>query len=477
MRSEAFGRLIAGPVGSGKTTASIIELTRRMKQQMPAYKDPLFPAAPRRFTRYAIIRQTLKQLKDTVLKDVLSRYSLIADWRVSESTLYFREGDVHSEWLFVPLDEPEDKKRLLSTNLTAAFINECVEIDLDLLSDIAGRCGRFPNEELGVPSWKGIICDTNMPVLGSPWAKFIQRGLQGLVPEWAMFKQPGGRDLTAENLPHLEQTPETILLSEYDPRRVATGRKYYERLVASATNLDYVRRYVDAEFGHDPSGSAVYGESFEYSRHVRDYIEPVDDRMLIIGQDFGRNPSTTICQYTARGVLLVLGEIASYDIGLNQHVQERLKPLLATPRYYGRRFIIVGDPAGNSRSTLFEINEFDLLRNLGLPSIPAVSNDPDRRISSVEAMLLKHNGILIDESQCPVLVEGLNGMYRYPKNKLDISKPNPEKDTPWSHTQDALQYACMTATNPEAYNFAFAQTRSFIRTRARKVIPSSRAWT
>src|SRR5271157_4193339 len=193
MLSESFGRLIAGPVGSGKTTGAIVELTRRMKEQMPAYKDPLFPAAPRRFTRFAIIRQTLKQLKDTVLKDVLSRFSLVADWRVSESTLYFREGDVHSEWLFVPLDEPEDKKRLLSTNLTAAFINECIEIDLDLLSDIAGRCGRYPNEEFGVPTWRGIICDTNMPVRGTPWAKFIQRGLQGLVPEWAMFLQPGGR--------------------------------------------------------------------------------------------------------------------------------------------------------------------------------------------------------------------------------------------------------------------------------------------
>lgn len=477
MQSDSFGRLIAGPVGSGKTTGAIVELTRRMKQQMPAFKDQLSPAAPRRFTRYAIIRQTLKQLKDTVLKDVLSRYSLIADWRVSESTLYFREGDIHSEWLFVPLDEPEDKKRLLSTNLTAALVNECIEIDLDLLSDIAGRCGRYPNEELGVPSWRGIICDTNMPVRGTPWAKFIQRGLNGEVPEWQMWKQPGGRELDAENLSHLEQTPDTIILPEYDPRRSTQGRKYYERLVASATNSDYVLRYVDAEFGRDPSGSAVYGESFDYHYHVRPTLEPVDDRMLIIGQDFGRNPATIITQLTARGCLLVLAEIASYDIGLHQHVNERLKPLLGTPRFLGRRFIIVGDPAGNSRSTLFEMNEFDLLKNLGLPSVPAISNDPDRRIGSVESQLLKRNGLLIDESACPVLVEGINGMYRYPKNKLDISKSNPEKDTPWSHSQDALQYACMTATNPEAYNFAFTRTRSFTRTRTRAPTFTSRAWT
>jgi hypothetical protein len=488
MQSQAFGRLLAGPVGSGKTTGAIVDLTKHMKQQMPAFNDPIRPNNPRRFTRYAIIRQTLKQLKDTVLKDVLSRYALIADWRVSESTLYFREGDIHSEWIFVPLDEPEDKKRLLSTNLTAAFVNECIEIDLDLLSDIAGRCGRYPNEELGVPSWKGIICDTNMPSENTEWANFIKRGQLGLVPEWEIFRQPGGRTFNAENLEHLEQTPDTVLLSEspgvISPKnttgkpdlevRREQGRKYYSRLVTTGTP-DYIRRYVDAEFGTDPSGSAVYGESFEYSRHVTQNIELVDDRLLIIGQDFGRNPAAIITQYTSRGILLVLKEVASYGMGLHQHIQENLKPVLATPRFAGRRFIIVGDPAGIARSSLFEINEFALLANLGMPAVPAVSNDPDTRIGSVEAKFLMSKSVLIDENECPVLIEGLNGAYRYPKNKAGVDKPNPEKDTPWSHVQDALQYACMTATNPGAYAFAYSHTRL----RQRRIHPkfNSQAWT
>lgn len=474
MQSESFGRLAVGPVGSGKTTSAIVELSRRMKQQMPAYVDPVRPHTPRRFTRYAIIRQTLKQLKDTVLKDILSRYALVADWRVSESTLYFREGDVHSEWMFVPLDEPEDKKRLLSTNLTAAYVNECIEIDLGLLSDIAGRCGRYPNEELGVPTWKGIICDTNMPLENTDWAKFIKRGLANEIPEWQMFRQPGGRHPDAENLEHLEQTPDTILLPESDPRRREQGRKYYERLVATGT-VDYIRRYVDCEFGLDPSGSAVYGESFEYARHVRRNVEPVDERMLFIGQDFGRNPGCVITQLTGRGELLVLAEIASYGIGLHQHIQERLKPILATPRFVGRRFIIVGDPAGIARSSLFEINEFDLMKQLGMPCIPAPTNDPDRRIGSVDAKLLSARSILIDEDECPILIEGLNGSYRYPKNKEGVDKPRPEKGTPWSHVQDALQYACMVATNPAAYAYAFSNTK--VHTQPRRANFNSKAWT
>jgi hypothetical protein len=480
MQSDSFGRLLCGPVGSGKTTGALVDLTRRMKTQMPAFKDPLRPFNPRRFTRYAIIRQTLKQLKDTVLKDVLARYALIADWRVSESTLYFREGDIHSEWLFVPLDEPEDKKRLLSTNLTGAFINECIEIDIDLLSDIAGRCGRYPNDELGVPSWKGILADTNMPVEQSPWAKFIKRGLIGEVPEWEVFKQPGGREPDAENLEHLEQTPDTILLPESHPLRKQQGRKYYERLVATGTP-DYIRRYVDADFGRDPGGSAVFGESFKYEFHVRESLNPIDDRMLFIGQDFGRNPGAVITQLTHKGQLLVLKEIASSSIGLHQHVEERLKPVLSSSRFSGKRFVIVGDPAGVARSSLFELNEFNLLHNLGLPAVPAVSNDIDRRLSSVESYFLRNirgeAAILIDEGECPLLVEGLHGAYRYPRNKNDVDRPNPEKDTPWSHVQDALQYACMTAGSSAAYAQAYSYTKTARDRKPRRAAFNSKAWT
>jgi len=67
MKSEAFMRLIAGPVGSGKTTACLFELFRRACEQKAA-PDGL------RHTRFAIVRSTLKQLKDTILKDVIDYF-------------------------------------------------------------------------------------------------------------------------------------------------------------------------------------------------------------------------------------------------------------------------------------------------------------------------------------------------------------------------------------------------------------------
>src|SRR5262245_52907378 len=125
MNSDAFFRLIAGPVGSGKTTGLIFELMRRALMQGSSLDGY-------RYTRFALLRQTLQQLKQTVLKDISHWFSGIAHWKVSESTIYFNFGDVRSEWILLPLEEPEDRRRLLSMNLTGALVSECIEIDRDL---------------------------------------------------------------------------------------------------------------------------------------------------------------------------------------------------------------------------------------------------------------------------------------------------------------------------------------------------------
>src|SRR5882757_3649251 len=97
MKSQAFGRIAAGPVGSGKTTACIIEVLRRAMAQAKAPDGY-------RYTRFAFVRQTLKQLKDTVLKDMQNWLQGISQWKVSEGVLHVEFGDVRSEWVFLPLE-------------------------------------------------------------------------------------------------------------------------------------------------------------------------------------------------------------------------------------------------------------------------------------------------------------------------------------------------------------------------------------
>ena len=436
MKSESFGRLIAGPVGSGKTTACIFELFRRALEQEPA-PDGI------RYTRFAVVRQTLKQLKDTVLRDIQDWLKQVASFKVSDNTIYIQFGDVKSEWLLIPLDNPEDQARLLSLQLTGAWMSESIEMDVGLISPLAGRCGRYPGATLGGCTWHGIIADTNMPSEGSPWHKFMTEP----VPDWTVHIQPGGMSDEAENLEWLTQTPETLKLPVNDERRRAQGRKYYERFIRS-NSASWCERYVHARFGADPSGTAVFRESFKQQWHVTEELEPVSGWPLLVGLDFGRDPCAIICQPDHRGRLLVLEEIIAEDIGLELQLQRAIKPALMQDRYLGKSVYIVGDPAGKQRSTLYEETSFDLIKRNGLLAFPAPTNDVDKRINAVESWLLGSRdggpALLIDRERCPTLIRALNGGYRYGKTRAGLRKPSPDKNE-YSHIADAFQYACVAA--------------------------------
>lgn len=434
MKSEAFGRLIGGPVGSGKTTACIFELFRRALEQAPAPDG-------KRYTRFAVVRQTLQALKATVLKDITQWLGAVATYKVSDSTVYVEFGDVRSEWLLIPLDDPEDQRRLLSMQLTGAWISEAIEVDVNLVSPLSGRCGRYPGANLGGATWFGIIADTNMPTENTPWHKFMTEPS----PDWHVFTQPGGMTAFAENLQWLLQTPATLALAEDDPVRLAQGRKYYERFIRS-NSPDWCLRYVHAQYGNDPSGTAVFRESFKSAWHVVDELEPVSSYPLIVGLDFGRDPCAVICQADHRGRLLVLEELIAEDIGLELQLTRVIKPTLLSDRYITRPNYIVGDPAGTQRSTLYEETSYDLIQREGLRAYPAPTNDIDRRISAVEALLLGARdagpALLIDRKRCPKIVQALNGGYRYAKTRDGRRKPTPDKNE-YSHVMDALQYACL----------------------------------
>lgn len=439
MKSNAFMRLIGGPVGSGKTTACIFELFRRACEQSPA-PDGF------RYTRFAIVRQTLQQLKSTVLKDIMAWFGPVAYLKVQDNTVFIEVGDVKSEWLLIPLENVEDQRRLLSSQLTGAWLSEAIEIDVDLVPALAGRCGRYPSAGRGVPTWFGLIADTNLPPIGSPWHKFMDLETP---PDWQIFIQPGGLDQHAENLNWLAQTEETIKLPIDDPARLAQGRTYYERL-SRGNNPDWIKRYVHAQYGDDPSGTAVFRESFKQSFHVVDEVLPVFGHPIVVGQDFGRDPCAVLTQLDHKGRLLVLGEVVVEDMGLQQMLNVGLRPLLAHERYSGRPAVLIGDPAGASKSTLYEETSFDLIKRNGFMGFPAPTNDIDARLRSVEAFLLGQRdggpAVIIDRQRCPMLIRALSGGYRYGKNAHGVKKPTPDKTGPgakYTHVADAFQYACL----------------------------------
>jgi len=417
MLSDGFVRIIMGPVGSGKSTACLMEILRRAIEQRKG------PDGVRR-TRWVITRQTLIQMRMTILADMLSWFRAIATYKVSEQLVTLSFADVHCEIYLIPLEEEEDQRRLLSTQLTGCFINEAIEISPDFVSAIAGRCGRFPSKADGGPTWHGIIADTNCPVIGSDWWKLFEEDRPF---DWQLFHQPSGLSVEAENVENLP-----------------VG--YYDRL-AKNPNKAWVQRYVFSEYGEDPSGSAVFGKSFKRSFHTVDHLEPVSGFPILIGQDFGRAPCSLLVQPDHLGRLLVLEEVVAEDIGLETHVGRSLKPALYQERYLGKSFAAVGDPSGVSKGHMLEETSFDVLRRLGIPAFQAPTNNIDPRLGAVETLLLQQRdggpALVIDRERCPMLVRAMNGAYRYGKTKQGVVKPLPEKLHPWSDLCDCLQYACL----------------------------------
>lgn len=468
MQSQAFVRVILGPVGSGKSTGCLMEILRRAREQEPASDDGI------RHTRFAIVRQTLQQIKTTVLKEFYTWASPITEYKVSESTIYIRFADIDCEVHLIPLEDEKDQRRLLSLQLTGAWVNEFPEISPDIIPSLIGRIGRYPSAAQGGATWSGIVMDGNFPNEGGDWHKILELGRP---PDWDVWKQPGGMEPNAENLNWLVQTGDTLRLPLNHPDRLAQGRKYYERLVMNNSET-WVRRYVHAQYGDDPSGAAVFRESFKREFHVRQELMPVVGHSLIVGQDFGRNPWGIIGQLDHHGRLLVLEEVEAEDMGLEIYCSRILRPRLTRPEYLGKSIAIVGDPSGIAKGNIWEETSFDALKRLGFSAFPAPTNDLDPRLRAVESFLLGARmggpAILINGPRCPTLVAGFAGGYRYANMKSGQRRPAPEKNR-FSHPHDSLQYLCLAAHGGMITNH-IAQR---LRPRATPQIPtfSPAAWT
>jgi hypothetical protein len=293
-----------------------------------------------------------------------------------------------------------------------------------------------------------------MPVEMSPWFTFMEN----MPPDWQKWVQPSGIAPEAENLQWLVQTDQTIALPENHPVRLARGREYYTRLISMyGENSDWVKRYVYAQYGDDPSGAAVFKNTFKANFHVVDETLLIPGYPLLVAQDFGRNPWSLICQPDHMGRLIVHEEVPGINVGLEKHVQESLRPRLMQSKYLGLRTALVGDPSGVAKGTIAEESCFDALKRFGFAAFPAPTNDIEPRLRAVEALLGRQtNGgptLIINRAGCPWLVRAMSGGYRFAKTKQGgIMKATPDKDygadfngikVAFSHVCDDLQYAAL----------------------------------
>lgn len=422
MLSGQFARFVIGPLGSGKTAGMIIELTRRMREQAPDSQGV-------RPTRFAVVRNTLQQLRQTVLPDILTWLGPIAQFKFTDSTIYFNflldDGTrVKSEWLLIPLDTPEDQKRLLSLQLTGAWLAEFRELPFSICAAVMGRVGRYPSPAVVKPTWQGVIGESNPFSEGSEWYENL---VLTKPANWEFLRQPGGLAPEAENRENLPD-------------------EYYERLTGSA---EWKKVHIDADYGDDLSGQAVFRASFSPAAHISDTRLLVNPhRPVMVGLDFGRTPTALLTQVDAVGRLIVFDELLSVDMGLHKFISTLLLPMLHTEKYGSRRVFVVADPAGRFKDQQGELSLFDVIQKYGIIAYPAPTNDIGRRLNAVEELLTQRRGdsataLLIDREGCPMLCRAMQRDYKYARKQSGAIDDKPDKTHPWSDLADALQYAAL----------------------------------
>ena len=415
---QAFVRGVMGPVGSGKSTACAWEMFRRLREQTPG------PDGIRR-SRWAVVRNTYRELTDTTLNTWRDWFEHVGQWNNQDMTHRIKFADVEAEIMFRALDRPQDVKKLLSLELTGARVNEAREVPRAVIDMLQGRVGRYPAKREGGPTWFGVILATNPPANDHWWYRlFEEQAPKG----WRIFKQPSGRKPKAENVDNLPDG-------------------YYERLEAGKDN-EWIRVYVDGEYGFITEGRPVYPEFRDHLHVAPAPLETLSGEPVYVGIDFGLTPAAVFGQRDNRGRWRWIHELVTEDMGAVRF-GELLQNEMAG-RFQGCAFEIWGDPAGEQRAQTDERTPFQILRARGLKARPAPSNDFTLRRESVAVPLSRlvdgEPGLLISPS-CTTLRKAMGGGYAY--KRIQVSGDERFHDKPdknqYSHVAEAAQYLMLGA--------------------------------
>lgn len=449
MLDEQYVRVLAGPVGGGKSVTCVHELVRLACGQAPNAKGV-------RKTRAVIVRNTADQLALTTRKTVFDWLppGEAGIWKAVEKTFILKarlpDGtEVESEWLFIALDTPDDVRKALSLETTFLWGNEARELHPDVVDGLLGRLNRYPSMKDGGPTRSCALFDTNMPDEDTWW----HDKMENPPSNWAVYLQPAAILKPAKYVELYNEEAEEILLDKDGEEWVVNPgadnydhlpKQYYPNLIPGKTE-DWLRVYLRSEYGRSLSGTPVYEKTFTYDFHVAPeplkYIKG-ENYPIIIGVDFGRTPAAVFKQRDARGRVITLGELTAENMGIETFVRTRLNPYIAN-NLAGGTFLCAPDPAGFAKQQLNEMTLVDVLKKEGFKCVRPPTNNPELRIQAVERLLnqqLEGKAMYLIDKSCETLIKGFRYGYRYKIKKNGELEDRPDKNE-FSHVHDANQYA------------------------------------
>lgn len=465
-RDWSFVTIIRGPWASGKSTICIAKMYQAAHLQAPDRRGV-------RRTRWAVVRNTYPDLQETTVKTWLEWFpeSVYGPMRRARPFQHIirvpglpdgagRATTVEMEVIFIALDDDEDRKKLLSMELTGAWINEAREISKPIIDDIIGRTGRFPPKRDGGHSWAGVFMDTNAPA-ETHWLPIMMG--ESLAPDdmsedereglskpddWHYFVQPGAllelRDAQGRHLSWKEDPAAENIAN------LTEGYAYYFKR-AGGKPLSWVRVNFCNKLGTLQSGKPVW-PTFDREKHVAASVIPFEPALhLYVGLDqTGRNPAAIFGQVNG-GRWRIISELVGKDVSreafaplLKRHIAKLVAPAGLTiadvaMSIYRDPHDQRDDSEGRTASMIY--------RQHGLMLIPAPGGNAVKTRTEVIEVLFDNGKITISPN-CTRFIAAAEGGYRFRKLKVsggDFYEDEPDKRNGHADIADAAQYLALGA--------------------------------
>lgn len=449
--------IIQGPIGSGTSTCSCHKIWAISCEQAADFDGV-------RRTRWLIVRNSYRELRKTTLKTWLEWFpeNIWGELTRSEPMTHHLKrphpsGDgttVDCEVIFLAIDNADQAEQVAASfEITGFFMNEGQFQDKEVVNELLSRCGRYPSMRNGPgATWYGGFIDLNAPTEGH-WIPFM-RGDMPLPPEWddeqkAEFEIPKDEKTGREVWRFFIQPPGLIERrldgkTVYEPNPDAENQRHLKKpylVQVRGKKKEWINRRVMNKVGLYMDGKAVYPDFSEGDHVSLKEIQPIDGIPIIVGLDFGREPSAVFCQ-CINGRWSVLSELPGSNEGASKFAP-RVKRHLAQ-HYPGFKVEFWGDPRGADKGQSDESTAYDIFMANGMRVLPATTdNNVEMRRSAVDAVLNRRNGLSISFG-CRVLKTGLAGGYHYPKIKglSGVYQERPRKNV-YSHTVEAFENAIL----------------------------------
>jgi hypothetical protein len=453
LQDKSFVRGIMGPVGSGKSYACAAEIMLKAVSQVPSPRDGI------KYSRFVVVRNSYPELRTTTIKtwQELFPENIWGPFRWSPPLTHHiklpsrdNAPGIDCEVIFLALDQPKDVRKLLSMELTGAWVNEARELPKAVIDGLTHRVGRYPTlSDGGASPWRGIIMDTNPMDDDHWWYRLAEKEKMVGKYKWKFFRQPGAvEEYTTADLPENPEANGFVfsantwwLTNPSAENRNNLPAGYYEQTLLGK-NTDWIRCYAQGLYTYVQEGKPVMNE-YDDSIMSEDHLEADISVPIQVGIDFGLTPAAIFGQKLTNGRWVILHELVTFDMGL-ERFGNMLKSTLATkfPKF---EVLVWGDPAGMARDQIYEVTSFDHLKSIGLLARPTASNDFRVRREAgampMNRLIEGKPGILIDKT-CQRLRKALAGGYHF--KRVQISGGERYRDTPnkndHSHVGDAYMY-------------------------------------